>query len=145
MRDAIGEFDPRAGATFGTQYDSAEDETETSTTSTGYTEKLSLVTAALPVGSYLVFWYFEVAISSANNTIQVRVQRDNTTDVLLTIFVPSRSQSQGMYVPVSGFDEFAVGGAASFQFDIDYGRPGGGGPPKTVYARNARIVLWRVS
>ena len=59
-------FDP-SDLYFGTMFSTAKDDTEESTTSTTFQQKLRLTTASLTAGhQYIVFWYCEVSANLQN-------------------------------------------------------------------------------
>lgn len=122
-------FDP-SELYFGTHFNSEKDDTESSTTSTTYQEKLTLTTPSLDIDDeYIVFWYMEVKANLQNKIAAVRVQVDDTTDVL-------EVQHEGNeWVPITGFSIYTVTIAGTHDIDIDYRAVDG-----TAYIRRARLL-----
>jgi len=125
------------GIIFGKYYQFAKDDSESTTTSTSYVNKLRLTTPALPVGKYRIGWFWEYRRSSIANDWKGRVRLDEATD-LSEINVEVKDNSN--YFSASGFDEVEFASEATHTFDIDYG----GETNKTSYIRRARLEIWRV-
>jgi hypothetical protein len=53
-----------------------------STTSSTYQQRLKLTTASLPAGLYQISWWHTMAASGTSGDVGVRVQLDDTTDVI---------------------------------------------------------------
>lgn len=126
---------------FGQERQGLANDAEVSTSTKGaWFEVLTFTTSTLPAGDYLLMWYVEVKHQSPNNRLGVRVQLDDTTDVFLVDAYPVAS----MFFPESGWKVITVASPAALQIDIDIDQ-NTGGPPRTIYARNRRVYLWRLS
>lgn len=114
------------------------DETTSSTTLTGWQQKISLATPSLESGGYIMLVQAVLSGSKSNSQFAVRSQFDNT-DTFGTLRAVSS-------VPFSEYQFFAhtVKSAISgvHTIDIDYRYVGGSG---YVTIRGARITFWRVS
>ena len=119
---------------FGTQFEAESDETESSTTSGTYQQKLRLTTPSLAIGDkYVFFWYFEVRANLQNKNTEARVQVDDTTTIV-------ESEREGNeWFPVAGFYIATIAVAGAHTVDIDYRKVDG-----TAYIRRARLIGWRV-
>lgn len=124
---------------FGSQYQSATSEGESSTTSATYVQKLRLTTASVPAGNYYIGWFFEHAMSGDDKQFGYRLQVDDTTTFAEGILENKGQYSDSQWRPKSGF-YVATLTAATHTVDIDYLAVS-----DTAYIRRARIVVWRVS
>lgn len=81
LYDAIGLFNPRSASNlFGSEYTYVESEPQSDTTSLAYQRKVRLTTPSIAVaGTYIVMWYCELVVSSANKQVDARVLQDGTT------------------------------------------------------------------
>ena len=87
---------------FGSHYKYVDDFQESSTTSTEFTEKLSISTANVPTGGYRINWNFFYTSSSPTGLVSIRLLRDDAfvvSDVILPII------QSNVYMP---YNEFAV-------------------------------------
>lgn len=126
---------------FGTHYQSAVSEGESSTTSTDYGQKMKMTTPSLPAGNYRIGWTVLVTTSDAAKGIFVQVELDDTT-VLSEFFENfNGTYGDGDWYLFSGFKEVALS-AAAHEVDIDFKTEIS---PKTAYVKNARLEIWRVS
>lgn len=123
---------------FGDYYQSAKDDSESTTTSTSYVNKLRLTTPALPIGKYRIGWFWEYRRSSGSNDWEGRVRLDES-DVLSELNIEVKDTSN--YFPASGFDEVEFTSEATHTIDIDYA---GETINQTSYMRRARLEIWRV-
>ena len=122
-----------SGATGSSAY--AEENAETSTTSTTYVEKLSLTTQSLPQGDYRISWNYEAKNPNGNaKTMEVRVQIDNSLTVTEEIVQDTKNQ----WTLRSGFIQ-RINLAGVHTIDIDYREVNA-----EASIRNARIELNRV-
>ena len=126
-----------AGTIFGTEFLSAEEDWESSTTSTSYQEKLSLTASGIDSGNYLLLWYAEMRSSSASSNKNSRLRV-----VLNDSEVVARSQEDGNdYNAHGGFSVESLA-SGTHKVDIDFSRAGG---INQSFVRNAKITLWRAS
>ena len=122
------------GSVFGTEYESAVSEGESTTTSLTYVPKLSHTTPTLPAGDYLIQWNWEIKTTNGAKAVLARVELDDTTELaedgsLLTIFDET-----------SGFAVVTLTNA-THQIDIDFKVVSGA----TATLRRARLTIWRLS
>jgi hypothetical protein len=122
---------------FGTEYNYAESEGVSSRSTLSYDEKVSLTTGVIPAGDYLIEWSCEVANSSKDKMVGVRVQIDDTTTIA-EVMKP-KVDGNNEYVSMGGLKVITLTNA-SHDIDMDY-EP----LSDTASIRRARIVLWRVS
>jgi len=125
------------GAIFGTGFQYAESEGESSTTSTSYQEKLNLTTPSLGAGTYRVGWYYEWKFSNGNFEFKNRVQVDDAITLKETETTP---RSVGDWQGAAGFD-YVVLAAGTHNIDLDYCSSK---KNKTARIRKARLEIWRV-
>lgn len=122
---------------FGTEYDYAESEAVSSTSLTAYQQKLKLTTAVLPAGDYHIEWSCEVANSSKDKRVEVKLELDDTT-VISEIMKP-KVDGDNEYLGMAGTKEITLTNA-THTLDIDYRALA-----NTAYIRRARITIWRVA
>jgi len=123
---------------FGKERQDEESLALSTTTSTSFQEKLSLVTGTLIAGQrYRVGWYFELNSSKTNSSVYSQVQALDSITIQETIYEPKDSNN---WIPIGGFGYFTPSTDQVVNFDIDY-RAGGG---NVAGIRNARLELWRV-
>ena len=132
---ATGATGPTGPTVFGTEFFSATNESTDTTNSPTYQEKLSLVAASVPAGTYYIEWYYEVAGTLQNTDMASRVQIDDTT----TVAEPEKDGSA--WRGSSGQYEYAMGTSGTFSTDIDYRKVAGGGSARI---RRARLLIWRL-
>lgn len=142
-QDIINSLD---GYQFVPNFQFAESEPDSTTTSTTYQLKVSLTTPSLPSGTYYLTWYSEArAISPDDGAVQMRLQQNNTTDIAeVELFTGSVTFNRLEDFQVfSGHKVFtSLSGVQTF--DIDYRDSPTAGDAGTVAIRRARLTLWRV-
>jgi len=125
---------------FGSEYDYASSEGESSTTNTSPQEKVSLSLTSVPAGKYRIDYSFEGSSDDDKNSVfAARVQIDDTT----TICETGTGAAKGLedyYLPFTGFYEATLSG--SHDIDIDYWDDVG---TAGVNIRRARISVFRIS
>jgi hypothetical protein len=138
LRDSIGLFNPRSGASsiFGQAYQYAASEADTTTSSNTPTQKLSLATPVVAAGDYVVYWHALLRTTSANKNFQARIQQDNVTNLSL---IESRVAIANQHYIFTGVAQVTLT-AAAHTFDIDWNSTVGSA---TVISL-ARIAIWRV-
>ncbi len=123
---------------FGTWYGWSSSESESSTTSTSWQQKLTYPLTNVLAGNYRIGFQFEWRRNAANNDFTARVQVDNTTTVANLNIENKDSNSwnlaHGFYV--------ATLTAGNHFIDIDYA---GENTDNTSFIRAARIECYRVS
>jgi len=115
----------------------ANSDIQSNTTATTYQQKLKS-TASYAAGTYLIMWYAEVSLGSANKLLDMRVQIDDTTTVGGSSVRPSVS---GFWEAQSGFYRVALT-AGSHDIDIDWRSNAN---LYTSSIRNAKIQVIRVA
>ncbi len=125
------------------EFQTAEDATETSTTSTTFVQKLRMTTGTLPAGDYRIGYYYEWAGSSASYSVGVQVQVDDTTTIhnmdnapenINTFNGGAQAQTE------AGFQVVTLTNAAH-NVDLDFRTMNAAG---TAYISNVRLEIWRV-
>lgn len=124
-----------APATGGLVVEDAIDDTQSSTTSKLWVQKLRLTTSNLVAGRYRIGYQLELQSSVTGRNSAARIQVDDIA--LLSDFVTDETG----YVPYTGFD-FIDLTAGVHTVDIDFAAPVLG--VYTAYIQRARIELWRV-
>lgn len=124
---------------FGSELDNAASETESTTTSSTYQQKLRLTTGTLATSAvYRVGWFYEWRMGSTNNKFDGQVQLDDTTTIHE---ISSEPQDTANWHSESGF-YYVTGANATVDIDLDYRSNAGGA---TAYIRKARLEYWRIS
>jgi hypothetical protein len=126
------------GNIFGTQAYYSEALAETSTTSTTtFLNKVTLVTPTLPLGDYVIFWQFIWRALNANRNLDVRVQRGGVNVIGWTPFTANVADRQLL----SGFRRItAISGVQTFTLDFKVS-----GTATTVYMSQANMLAWRIA
>jgi hypothetical protein len=126
------------GNVFGTQAYYAEALAETSTTSTTtFLNKVTLVTPTLPLGDYIIYWQFIWRALNANRNLDVRVQRAAANVITWTPFTANVADRQLL----SGFRRItAISGVQTFTLDFKVS-----GTATTVYMQQANLLAWRIA
>jgi pectin methylesterase-like acyl-CoA thioesterase len=127
-----------SGIIFGANFQTAVDETTTSTTSSSYQDKVTMTTPAL-TGTYRVSFYCEVATGSSNTRSLARLY--NVTDATELCLHDSRDSAGSLFQGKLGFQYVTFAGVAKV-FKIQFASQAG---VATISCRRARIELWRVS
>lgn len=115
---------------------SGNSDVQSNTTAITYQEKLK-VTATYAAGTYLVLWYAEVSLGSANKLLDLRVQIDDATTIGESSIRPTVS---GFWEAQSGFYRVTLTAASHF-IDIDW-RSNAATYASSI--RNAKIEVIRV-
>ena len=125
---------------FGSEFQQASDDGQSTTTNTAYLQKLRMTTGSLPSGTYRISWYYEYHISSTSYDFKGRVQIGDSTTIH-EIQQESQDSGTDQWKPCSGF--YYHTGSGVLNIDIDYCRSSSSGG--TSYIRKARLEIWRVS
>jgi hypothetical protein len=128
---------------FGSEYDYAESEGESSTTANTYQQKLRLTTGTVSAGTYRICWSFEYNSSLQLTDSGYNVEVDSSIVIADLPSPPQRFYSDGSYFGVSGFKHMALSNA-SHTIDVNY-IADLNGLGATTYIRRARLEIWRVS
>jgi hypothetical protein len=115
-------------------------ESESSTTSTNWQQKLRLALTDLAAGKYRIDWYYEWAYDNGNFQFKSRVQIDDS-DTYMEQEVRPTPASTDKYRDSSGFAYVNLT-SGDHDIDLDYCSSKNG---KTAYIRRARISARRVS
>jgi hypothetical protein len=126
------------GNVFGTQIYYAEAIAETSTSSTTtFLNKITLVTPSLPLGNYLCQFQFIWRAGNANRTLDVRVQRGGVNIQAWNPFTANLADRQLL----SGFVKIDnISGVQTFTLDFKVF-----GTATTVYMQLAKLFVWRIA
>lgn len=124
---------------FGNEYDSASSLGASSTTSTTYLTKVSITKGSgLPNGTYRVAGAAEIASTTANRTVAVRLI--NTTDSVVYNEALERTSLANLTMPFASLGEVVLSGSNK-TFAIQYCVV----QATTVVITNARLEFWRIS
>jgi hypothetical protein len=108
-----------------------------STTSTTFVNKLTLITDPLGVEStYRIAWALQITNNGNNRTVEYRVTVDGTTIDITSIAIP---RANG-YIPAAAFHHIPLS-EGSHTISIDYRAIDGG----TVSIQNVRLEFWRAA
>ena len=127
-------------STFGSEFQQASSDAQSTTTSTTFQQKLRMTTGSLPSGTYRIAWYYEYHLTSTSYDQRGRVQI-NDTITIQEIREESQDSGSDQWYPCGGF--YYHTGSGVLNIDIDFCRSSSEGG--TAYIRNARLEIWRVS
>jgi len=116
-----------------------DDDTTSSTTGTGWVNKLSLTFTAV-AADYLIHWAAEVFASDSGTRVKTRIQRDDTETLGETELHSDTSSSIG-WGTISGIKKLTLA-SGSRTFDIDYASSLSG---KSVSVRRVRIYATKLA
>jgi hypothetical protein len=135
----LGDFINNYGVGF---YYSEADETEMSTNSTSWTNRLTLTASGVEAGKYRLGWYYEYRLNKAGKTLSVRISLNDDHVNLLHDVNLSMIQTTN-YVSSSGFyHDTLVSG--TYHIDLDWMIDSAQGGT-TAYLRRVRLEFWRVN
>lgn len=105
--------------------------------STSYQEMLSITTGSIPAGEYMLHWSYRWNCSRTNRSIDVKIEQDDTTEIMRHIQEPK--DVQGDYAgtgsnqrhQASGYKKLTLG-SGTYQFDLDF----------QSQASNTTVSLW---
>ena len=120
---------------FGQGYEFAESDGLSTTTSATYINKLSLVTAALAAGDYLLNYCAEINQTGITDATGVRFTVAGTP----INEIEREAKDTNDFMAISGFRQMNLSGAQTL--NIDWRQQRGG----TAGIRRARITIWRVA
>jgi hypothetical protein len=134
-----------AGGGEDNDYENGTSESQSSTTSTTFQQKVRLTTTSLSAGNYMLMWYAEGRNVDVADAIEMRIQEDDTSTHGQVRFYSGDAGFGGTnwlddYQPFSGHIVLA-NFSGSHDFDIDYRSISGG----TAEIRRARITIWRIN
>lgn len=119
-------------------YGYAEDNTETTTTSQEYIEKLKLSVSPPVAGSYMLRWTCEITVETPNKDIWVKVQHNDST---IINEIDTFHGTGDCYCVASGFSIVTIE-SGSNDFYIYFRRTAG--VSYTVKIRRARLYLTKI-
>lgn len=123
---------------FGSFVGDVSDDTESSTNSTTYIQKLSLSLNDLQAGRYRIGWYFEWSMSNSSFRFDAKVELDDSDTLGVLYTRPNCSYS---WHDNSGFSYVNLT-EGSHYIDLDYRSSH---CSKSASIRRARLEIWRVS
>jgi hypothetical protein len=127
-------------STWGAEFQYAEDETESTTTSITFIQKLKLTTPSeFSAGDYFIGWYAEISVSINNKQAEFQVELNDTTLVSSSLLKGSSANS---WLAFSGFRQIDSVAAGANDIDLDFRRTETGS--YTADIRRARLYVWRV-
>ena len=125
------------GGIYGSEFQQSSSDSESSTTSTTFVQKMRMTTSSLPSGTYRIAWYYEWRLTITTNDFKAQVQINDTITLMEHQQEPQDS-GDDQYNNHSGF--YYSTGSGVLNIDIDYSSGSG-----TAYIRRARLEIWRVS
>lgn len=129
---------------FGSEYDYAESEGESSTTATTWQQKVRLSVSNIPTGTYRIGWSYEWSFStqeSSNAAFTVNIDEGVNTIHQSEMGVAKNVEyNDGSFFGSGGFghEPLSVG---NHTIDLNFKASAAG----TTYIRKARLEIWRVS
>jgi hypothetical protein len=137
--NGIGTYTTPSGTNvFGYDFQQVASEGDSTTTSSTFQDKVSLVSPAL-TGTYRVAFYCESSCFLANRSVQLRLY--NSTDATELCLDEQRPSLSALFGSSSGF-QFVTFTGSSKTFKVQYASSNGA---TQVTIRRARIEFWRVS
>ena len=124
---------------FGVGYQNAESLSSSTTTSTTYTNKVTLTTPSLPAGRYLVGFYSELTTDNASRSFGVRLGVDTASVILAEI--SQKPGTAGEFTAFGGVVEVTLT-AAVHTFEIDF-KVSGSAAPITI--QRSTVSIWQAS
>lgn len=123
---------------FGTEYQYAESNglTSTTTTNPSWTVKTTLTTGAVPSGTYLLTWSAEVSNNYAPGNVQLW---DSTGSTQLDLLEGYENRGNDHFIKAAGLAEVTFSGVRTFQIrfnSVSFG---------TNNIQRARVAIWRVA
>jgi hypothetical protein len=128
---------------FGNEYAYEESVEESSTTSTGWQEKLDINISNVPAGGYKILWSFEWSFSRTTGPGSSFGIHINWGAITLseTEMTPNQTYGDGAYYQSSGFGKADLS-SGNHKIALNFHS---GGSSSTTYIRRAKLEIWRVS
>ena len=124
---------------YGSYYDSGEDLSEQTTTSTSYENALTFTTSAVPSGTYRVGWSYEWK-GNTGRDFEARLQVDNSTTLME---VNMEAKDNGSWFGVGGFGNVTFdSNKDSTIIDFDFATEAS---DRTMTIRKLRLEFYRIS
>jgi len=134
-------LEPAKLPVYGTQYNYAEKETATATSSTTFQLHQSFTTPSVPAGTYLIMWNFTYGIEDvANPKMEVRV-RANGTDLMTNNFDVLNNNANDNKIKSMSMRQFVRGTPGTINVTLELRRQDSN---KVVTMYDSRITLIRV-
>lgn len=114
----------------------AASDTVTSSTTTVYTDKVTLTVTPLATDDYMLFWHCELVSSNSNRNLQIQILKDGISQTEVGEY-GQYTFATGIYFNLDGFQKFALT-PISTTFKIQFKTNSG-----TIYIKNARLMLRR--
>ena len=127
------------GGVFGSEYNAETSESQSSTTSTSWQNKIDF-DVDVPAGNYILHWYSEIRMNSTSYSVVARVEMDGHSEPPYIGYMEVEPQDTDNWYVFSGHKVLSLNG--THDIDLDYCRIGSGG---TAYIRKGRFTLWRIS
>jgi len=127
------------GGVFGSEYNAETSESQSSTTSTSWQNKIDF-DVDVPAGTYILHWYSEIRMNSTSYSVVARVEMDGHSEPPYIGYMEVEPQDTDNWYVFSGHKVLSLNG--THDIDLDYCRIGSGG---TAYIRKGRFTLWRIS
>jgi len=138
---ATQDMEPAKLPVYGTQYNYAEKETATETSSTSFQLHQSFTTPSVPAGTYLIMWNFTYGIEDvANPKMEVRV-RANGTDLMTNNFDVLNDNANDNKIKSMSMRQFVRGTPGTINVTLELRRQDSS---KVVTMYDSRITLIRV-
>ena len=125
---------------FGSQSKFSESIGLSSTTSTGWIQKVRLTTADVPAGTYRISTFYNWSHNSVSTEFQARIQIDDSVTIYEHNEEPGASSTDA-YWDASGFHWVSLSDG-THTIDLDFRSDNNG---DTASIRNARLEFWRIS
>lgn len=132
---------------FGQNFATVSSTTVTTVGGTAWTQYLSLSTGSIPAGTYRIGWFYIWNSTSVSSDVEVRVQLDNTINVMLAVEEAVDAFGSGpggtnQRFPRGGSWCGTLGPTGSHTFDLDF-RQNDASDDATIL--QAQLEFWRVS
>ncbi len=126
---------------FGSEFQENIDDSESTTTSTSFQQKLRMTTSSLTSAyKYRIGWYYESQHRNRTTDFRGRVQINDTTTIT-EHRIESKDAGTDQWESVSGF-YYLTGQSGIINIDLDYCSTNNA---NTSGIRRARLEIWRVS
>ena len=123
-------------AVYGTEFQEASAEAETSTTSETFQQKLRMTTPSLPAGDYRIGFYAEMRSVNSGDRYKFQVQIDDTTTISTLVIEPRHENDR---FPLTGFRHETLASGVH-NIDIDFAADE---PSITAFILSARLEIYR--
>jgi len=125
---------------FGSEFQEASSESESSTTSETYQQKLRLTTDLLPYGKYRIGWYYEWKYDNGVHDFKARIQINDSTTIMEQQEEVKDTGTNQAHTNSGFYYADSISGVQNI--DLDYCSSYSG---KTAYIKRSRLEIWRIS